>query len=202
MKRPRFPTGLLPFFALALFLAGGCQTAPPPSSIATHDSSKFEGEIRAFEASDRTNPPPKGCIVFVGSSSIRKWTTLKQDFPDLAVVNRGFGGSVLADSVHFANRIIIPYGPRQVVIYAGANDIAAGEPPDAVFGDFIALVTRLHAALPQARLSYIAIAGNPARWAQLTKVVKANGLIRDYCNEHGIDFINVFPLMLGPDGKP
>jgi hypothetical protein len=98
----------------------------PPNSVAHQDSSKWESEISAFEAIDRTNPPPKDCIVFVGSSSIRFWAGLKSDFPGLPVVNRGFGGSEIADSVNLAARIIVPYAPRQVVVYAGGNDIAAG----------------------------------------------------------------------------
>src|ERR1700690_91080 len=81
----------------------------PPNSVARQDSSKWEPEIAAFEASDRTNPPPKGCIVFVGSSSIRLWSTLQIDFPGLPVVNRGFGGSEIADSVNLAERIITKY---------------------------------------------------------------------------------------------
>src|SRR5580765_193556 len=92
----------------------------PPNTVAQQNSDEWEPEIAAFEASDKTNPPPKDCILFVGSSSIRMWTTLKQDFPGLPVVNRGFGGSELADSVKLAERIILPYHPRQVIIYAGA----------------------------------------------------------------------------------
>src|SRR6184192_272464 len=103
---------LLASLALVCLLSAGCQTAPP-NSLATHDSAKWEKEIRAFEAADKTNPPPKECIVFVGSSSIRKWTNLTEHFPDLPVVNRGFGGSQLADSFNFADRIITPYEPRQ-----------------------------------------------------------------------------------------
>src|SRR5436305_13430653 len=105
---------LFPWLGLALLLTGlGASSGEqPPNSLATRHSEKWEPEIAAFEASDRTNPPPKDCIVFVGSSSIRMWSSLKSDFPGLPVVNRGFGGSELADSVHFANRIIVPYRPR------------------------------------------------------------------------------------------
>jgi lysophospholipase L1-like esterase len=191
--------------ALALFsslVCSGCKTAPPPNSLATHNSSKWESEISAFEARDRTNRPPKDCIIFVGSSSIRRWTNLVTDFPDLPVVNRGFGGSQLADSVNFAERIIVPYQPRQVVIYAGGNDINAGKSPEVVYGDFVALVTEIHAQLPRARISYISSAPNLQRWAEVEKVRRLNALAEAYCRRHGFDFINVFPLMLGPDGRP
>ncbi len=186
---------------LALLTGTGCKTAPP-NSLATHNSIKWEKEIAAFEASDKTNPPPKGCIVFVGSSSIKRWTSLVADFPGLPVVNRGFGGSQLADSVNLAERIVIPYEPRQVVVYAGGNDINAGKEPELVYGDFVALMTKLRSRLPNARIDYIASAPNPSRWGQVEKVRRLNSLAQAYCRRHGITFINVFPLMLGPDGQP
>jgi lysophospholipase L1-like esterase len=87
-------------------------------------------------------------VVFVGSSSIRLWKSLAADFPGLPVVNRGFGGSQLADSVNFAERVIVPCHPRQVVVYAGGNDINAGKLPDVVYGDFVALMVKLRERLP------------------------------------------------------
>ena len=83
------------------------------------DFSKWESEIAAFEQSDKTNPPPKEGILFIGSSGIRKWQTLAADFPGQPVINRGFGGSQIADSTHFATRIIFPYHPRLIVFRAG-----------------------------------------------------------------------------------
>jgi len=174
----------------------------PPNTVAQQNSDKWETEIAAFEASDRTNPPPKDCILFVGSSSIRMWSTLKQDFPGLPVVNRGFGGSELADSVKLAERIILPYHPRQVVIYAGANDLAGGKQPELVFGDFVALATKIRESLPNARIALIASAPNPKRWAIVEKVKRFNSLAKEYCQAHGLTFIDVFPLMLGPNGLP
>ena len=190
---------------LALVLCGlfhtGCQTVPP-NSLAAHNSTRWKSDLAAFAASDRTNPPASNCIVFVGSSSIRLWKTLAADFPGRPVVNRGFGGSQLADSVNFAEPLIIQYHPRQVVVYAGGNDINAHKDPDVVYGDFVALMTKLRAGLPAARLTFISSAPNPARWAQVEKVKRLNSLAQAYCRRHGIDFVNVFPLMLGPDGNP
>jgi lysophospholipase L1-like esterase len=188
-----------------LFLLGWWNLAfgqLPPNSLARQDSSKWQAEIAAFERSDRTNPPPRSCILFVGSSSIRLWSSLKEDFPGLPVVNRGFGGSELADSVNFAERIITPYAPREVVIYAGANDLAGGKPPELVFGDFVALVDKIHQHLPGTRIAFIASAPNPQRWGIVEKVKKLNSLVQEYCHQHELMFIDVFPLMLGPDGLP
>ncbi len=193
----------LPWCALllALVLSVGCRT-PVPNTLATHDSSRWEKSMAAFEASDRTNPPPKGCILFVGSSSVKLWHSLAEDFPDLPVINRGFGGSQLADSVNFAERIIIPYRPRQVVIYAGSNDINSGKDPALVFGDLVALVKKIQHALPDTQVAVISVAPTHARWKQIDKVQEFNRLAGEYCKRHGLTFINVYPLMLGADGKP
>ena len=188
-------------YILAGLLLAGCQT-PPHNTLATHDSSRWQKDIATFQAMDVTNRPPADCIVFVGSSSIRLWKTLAQDFPGLPVVNRGFGGSQLADSVNYAEVIITSYHPRQVVIYAGGNDIKAGKAPELVFGDFVALVKKVRALAPQAKIAYISSAPSPARWAQVEEVRKLNSLVRAYCQRHGCTFIDVFPLMLGADGLP
>ena len=164
---------------------------------------KWEKEIAAFEAADREHPPEKGGIVFVGSSSIRLWKTLAQDFPDHRVLNRGFGGSEIADSVQFAERIVIPYAPRQVVLYAGGNDLNAGRPVGKVIADFKAFAGKIRAALPDAEIDYISIAGNPARWAHVEKVKAVNAAVEAWIGEQPrMKFINVFPRMMGADGLP
>jgi len=193
-----------PVFASCLFavlLVAGCRTAPP-NSLATHNSSRWQKDIAAFQAADVTNRPPADCIVFVGSSSIRLWKTLAQDFSGFPVVNRGFGGSQLADVEEFADEIVLSYKPRQVVIYAGGNDLNAGKAPELVFGDFVALVKKIRAGAPKAKICYIASAPNPARWAQVEKVKKLNSRVAAWCRRHQCTFIDVFPLMLGPDGFP
>ena len=116
---------LLP--ALALLLAGPVAWAAPE---------KWAKAIDAFTTADQANPPPRDAVVFVGSSSIVRWASLQKDFPGVKAVNRGFGGSELADSVFYADRIVIPYQPRIVVLYAGENDLNAGKSPETVFGDF------------------------------------------------------------------
>src|SRR6185369_12623165 len=100
------------------------------AATTNHNYAKWEHDIAAFEKSDRTNPPPKGAVLFVGASSIRRWTTLAQDFPGHRVINRGFGGSEITDSTHFADRIIFPYQPRIIFLRAGGNDLSAGHSPE------------------------------------------------------------------------
>ena len=119
------------------------------------------------------------------------------------MLNRGFGGSEIADSVHFAERTVIPYAPRQVVLYAGGNDLAGGKPVEKVIEDFKAFTGKIRAALPEAEIDYISIAGNPSRWAHVDKVKSVNAAIETWIGEQpGMKFINVFPHMLGADGLP
>lgn len=166
-------------------------------------TNRWDAEIAAFEARDKTNPPPKDAILFIGSSSIRLWKTLAQDFPEHKVINRGFGGSQIADSIQFADRIAIPYRPKMIVMYAGGNDINAGKSAEQVASDFKAFVAKVHATLPQTRIAYISVAPNPARWAQVDRVKRANELIRDFTKTHPkLSFIDVFTHMLGEDGHP
>jgi lysophospholipase L1-like esterase len=164
---------------------------------------RWEKDIQAFEAADKTNPPPRQAILFIGSSSIRLWKTLAQDFPGHRVINRGFGGSEIADSVHFASRIAVPYAPRLIVMYAGGNDLNAGKSPEQVCADFKAFVAAVRAQLPRTRIAWISVAPNPARWAQVEKVRALNRMVEDVCRAgENLAFINVFSQMLGEDGQP
>ena len=163
----------------------------------------FESEIAAYEAADKTNPPPQGAIVFTGASGIRMWQTLAQDFSGLTVLNRGFGGSQLADSVYFAGRIVIPYRPKAVVIQAGGNDINAGKSPEQVLADYQAWVAKVRAALPDVRLVYLGQGPSPLRWAQREKQQQANQLVRDFiAKEKNMAFVDIWAACLGPDGQP
>ena len=188
---------------IALFLAG-CQTTqncPPPVTQPT--SQAWEKEIAAFEVSDKTNAPPRNGILFIGSSSIRLWTNLGQDFPGKPVFNRGFGGSQIIDSVHFADRIVFPYKPKTIVLYAGGNDLNAKKSADQVFTDFKLFAETVRCRLPKTRIVFISSAPNPARWAQIEEVRKANRLIRNYIEaSSNMAYIDVHPAMLGPDGQP
>ncbi len=142
-------------------------------------------------------------MLFIGSSSIRLWKTLAQDFPDKQVLNRGFGGSQVADSVLYVDRIVIPYAPRLIVFYAGGNDIDAGKTPQTVAADFREFVAKVRAKLPSVPIDFVSIAGNPKRWAEVEQVKAGNALIEKFCHDTpGLKYIDVFHPMLGADGLP
>jgi lysophospholipase L1-like esterase len=162
---------------------------------------KWAQEIDRLTSGDATNPPPAGGVVFVGSSSIRLWKTLAEDFPGTATINRGFGGSELADSVVYADRIVIPYEPKVVVLFAGTNDLNNGKTPEVVLADFQAFRTKLHTALPAARLIYLAITLAPSR-AQIHEQMRtANQLIAaDISTDPRCTFVDINTPMAGADG--
>ena len=181
---------------LSLFAQVAAEKNQPPEA-------RWETDIRAFETADKTHPPPQDAILFIGSSSILRWTNLAQAFPGHEVINRGFGGSQLSDSVTFVDRIVTPYKPKLVLLYAGDNDIASGKSPEQVLGDFKAFVGRIHAKLPETRIAYIAIKPCPLREKFLDQVKAANRLIRDYSvSDNRLLFVDVFTPMLTREGRP
>lgn len=163
---------------------------------------RYEKEIAAYEAADRIAPPPKGEIVFVGSSTIRRWDTAAA-FPDLKVINRGIDGSLLFESVRYAERIVIPYEPRLVVVYAGDNDISVGWTSEQIAVEFERFVRVVHAKLPRARILYLGIKPSVLRWLQDERMDMANALIRAMCEKDDrLGFVDIGPVMLGWDEKP
>jgi lysophospholipase L1-like esterase len=166
------------------------------------DFGRWEKEIAAFEEQDRAKPPPRNAVLFVGSSSIRLWK-LAQSSPDVPVINRGFGGSQLADAVHFAPRIVLRYRPCLVVLYAGDNDIAAGKTPEQVRADFEAFVRTVHKQLPKTPVAFLAIKPSIRRWKLVEKMRRANALIEEFCKrDTRLRYIDVARPLLGKDGKP
>lgn len=165
-------------------------------------SDRWESQMSAFAEQDKQSAPPKGEIVFVGSSSIRMWDTDKY-FPELKVLNRGFGGSQIADSVEHAGLLVITHEPRIVVLYAGDNDIAAGKTPETVAGDYRAFVKKVHEALPETRILFIAIKPSVRRWSMIDEIRSANALIRESIDKDSrLGYIDVDGPTLGKDGKP
>jgi lysophospholipase L1-like esterase len=182
---------------LSVVVVGWVRAADPAPGA------KWEKAIRAFEASDKESPPPAGAVLFVGSSSIRFWKSLSKDFPHYNVINRGFGGSEIADSTYFADRIVIPYRPSAIILHAGSNDLSGGKTPRQVYDDFRAFVDKVHSALPETPIAFLAINPTPLRWAQADKQKETNGLIQRYIEgKKGLAFIDQWDALLGPDGQP
>jgi lysophospholipase L1-like esterase len=169
------------------------------------DPDAWEASIRRFEAQDRLTQVRAGAIVFTGSSSFTFWSTLEQDMAPLRVLNRGFGGSRINDVVRYADRTVLAYRPRAVVLFVGTNDIAWPRPATAqqVFDGYRAFVQKVHAALPETPIYYVSITPSPSRWRYWSIVLEANRLIRTHTEtDPRLHFIDLIDAILGPDGKP
>jgi lysophospholipase L1-like esterase len=199
----RLPPAAIAMFFAATFSAYAQEPGPPPKPAKLpHNFAKWEKDIAAFEAADKADPPPKGAVLFIGSSGIRLWKTLQQDFPQVKTINRGFGGSEIADSTHFASRIIFPYEPKKIFLRAGGNDIHAGRPPGEVAADFREFVRVVHSRLPKTEIYYIAFNPAPARWGETDKLRALNKRIRKMAIElPRVAYVDAFDVSLMPDGK-
>lgn len=176
--------------------------AAAPEAAAQPNPDRWEPAIRAFEAQDRANPVPEGGVVFLGSSSFRRWD-LAKSFPGRDLINRGFGGSQMADALRYLDRIVLPLRPRTVVVYEGDNDLANGKAPATVDAGFRALARRVHAALPQARIVFVGIKPSPRRWHLIDAVREANARVRAFTERDArLAYVDVEAPMLGEDGRP
>jgi lysophospholipase L1-like esterase len=198
MKRLATAIALLAMLPLAEIQG---QHAPRPYAEA-RDYTKWEKEVAAYEAADRQHPPPKDGILFIGSSTIRLWKTLSDDFPDHKVINRGFGGTEIVDSNHFADRLIFPHAPKQIFLRAGGNDIHAGRTPREVAADFRKFVRAVQERLPKTEILFIALSPAPARWGEGDKTRELNRLIREMALDlPRVGFVDAYDISLTPDGR-
>jgi len=167
----------------------------------------WEEAIQKFEALDRQNPPPQGGILFIGGSNIRRWE-LTNNFSDRPVINRGFGGSMIADAVHYADRIVLPYRPRIVVLYGGANDMGkrGRKSPRDVLTDYLKFIQKVHDALPNTRIVYISLPNfykDRDAPDAIAKVTLVNDLIREATEkDERLVFVNVNEAMADKYGQP
>lgn len=163
----------------------------------------WEKDIAAIEQRDEQDKPAKGGVVFVGSSSIRLWD-LKKSFPDLAAVNHGFGGSTIADSAHFLDRLVLKLEPKTIVFYSGDNDLKIGLSPEQVHADFEAFAKGVAEKLPHSKIVVIAIKPSPSRVKLFDQQQKANRLIQATIakDPSRLVYVDVVTPMLGDDGQP
>ena len=167
------------------------------------DPNRFEPAIQKFEAEDKATPPVKGGVLFIGASSIARWTNLAESFPDLRVVNRGFGGSELSEAVKYATRVVVPHAPRIVVLYEGENDLNRGVTPEVIASDFDKFSQLIHASLPATRIVVIGLKPSLLRWKIRDGMHQTNKLISTRCAaDRKCTYVDPWPSMIGADGTP
>ena len=182
-------------FSLALLLT---------LTVPTWAQGNFDAEIAAFEAQDKATPPPANGILFTGSSSIRLWSGLAEAFPGKPVIQRGFGGSTLSDVIRYMPRVILPYKPKQIVLYAGDNDIGQNNrTARELYSQFVSFFSVVRKQLPATTITYIAVKPSPARKQFMAVQAEANNLIKQYlAGQKNTSFADVYTPTLGADGQP
>lgn len=167
-------------------------------------NASFKGEVNQFLHNDSLKMPPKDAILFIGSSSFRKWTDVARYFPGYTIINRGFGGSQLPNLIYYADKIIYPYHPRQVIIYCGENDFDYDRSvsADTVFERFHTLFDMIREKLPETNIGFVSIKFSPSRKYAWEKIKKANSLIEDFLEEQSnAEYIDITKPMFDKNGK-
>ena len=165
----------------------------------------FYNEIIDFKKADSTQMPPSNAVLFTGSSSIRMWNNIHKDFPGKTIINRGFGGSSTPHVIQYADEIIFPYNPKQIVIYVGENDFTSTPPatPVEVADRIDSLIHLIRTKLPLVPIVYISIKPSISRISLMPQMKEANQLIKERLEQQkNIVFVDVFSKMLDENGKP
>ena len=173
-------------------------------SAQTYDRAKiWDAEINSLTEIDLKQTPPKDAVLFVGSSSIRSWKNLRRDFPQLNLINRGFGGSRLEDVNFYFDRIVAPYNPKTIVLYAGENDVNDGIAPEKVLADFQQFSKMVRARFPKAKLIYVSLKPSPTRWKLADKMRQTNEIVKaEIAKDKRAEFVDVWTAMLNEKGEP
>lgn len=175
-----------------------------PLQASQSDPERFVRDFEKFAEWDKANPPPaKNLTLFTGSSTIRRWTTLSEDFPEIPVLNRGFGGSQLHQVLHHFDDLFPRYKPERIVLYCGENDLWHGKSVVKTLDEFTTLVTRIRKILPNTPLVYLSCKPSPKRMSKWAIYQDLNGKIKTFCQKDPLlTFVDLSGILLGPDGKP
>lgn len=171
---------VLVLFALLILPLEAAQDADKPRPF-DDDPARFASELAAIAHWDAKNSHPENAVLFVGSSSIRMWETATA-FPEMTVINRGFGGAQISDVIHYYDQVVRPFDPRMIVFYCGDNDVAAGKSAERVLEDYQDLVSRVEADFGQIPIVYLPIKPSLMRWALWPEMNRANQLIAHFCD--------------------
>jgi len=164
---------------------------------------RFESSVLAYEAADKTNPPPHNAILLAGDSQFFRWRTVHEDLPGYTIVNRGIDSLQMSDLRYYADRLVLPYQPRMIVLHIGGNDVHGGRGASDILADFKLFVAKVREKMPQVPIAFTSMTPGPARWPEAARRKEANQAIKDYvATQPGLLFIDLWNAMLTPDGQP
>jgi len=167
------------------------------------DIERYEDEIENFRRFDNRNTLAKNSILFIGSSSIRYWETSKA-FPDLPIINRGFGGASIPEIIYYYDDIIKKHSPSILIVYCDI-DVEQGKSPSSTVDAFKELVNKVKTDFPQTQILILSmkstfideILGKDVR---KNKII-TNDKLNEYCNdEKNLHFVDITNTMLNSDG--
>jgi lysophospholipase L1-like esterase len=195
------------FLALGLAFAGAASAQQPHVDLAT----RFKQRVEAYEAADRATPPPANAILLAGDSQFDRWKTVHEDLAGYTVVNRGIDSFRTDDLIQYADRLVVAYKPRMVVLHVGGNDISRGKSPEQLLADTKTLVEKIRAGLPGVPIAWSSVTPGPGRWEQREQRKAANALVKQWIvtenaarngRNTGLTFIDLWDAMLTADGQP
>jgi len=190
-------------YILSLVIAAFSVSVFIPTAVAADDPAvKWENDIQTFMEWDSKNSFPSNPVLFVGSSSIRLWKT-HESFPELDVINRGFGGSQVSDLLYYYEKLVLKYQPRIIVLYSGDNDIASGKSPQTVANDYRLFIERTHQQLPAVPIIIVPIKPSDARWELWPEMAETNRLVRLMAEaDKWVDVVDTDKVIMTPEGRP
>lgn len=190
-------------FVITLLIAAGIAENSSSQDVKYPDPERYSRVIQRFEDWDSKNSYPQNSVLFVGSSSVRRWPTANAFGQEFPVLNRGFGGSYMADSVYHANALILQYKPAVVVVYAGDNDVWNGIPAELIYQDFVQLAQAIHTTLPRTEVVCLAVKPSQRRWSVWSEMQEVNRRLSEFASEQdSITFVDVANPLLGENGLP
>lgn len=163
---------------------------------------RFEKQVQAYETADKTAPPPKNAILFVGDSQFFRWKTLSEDLPEYIIINRGIDSFQFSDVLNFYDRLVTPYKPRMIILHVGGNDVHNGKTAERVLADFKTFVAKVRAVQSKVPIAFSSITPGPGRWDEADKRRQTNKLLKDYiATQKNLHFIDLWDAMLTKEGQ-
>ena len=173
-------------------------------ALHAQNSPAFWSDIQAFKKQDSIQKPAANAILLIGSSSFTKWKDVGNYFPGYTIINRGFGGSTLIDVIRYSYELVMPYQPKQVIIYCGENDLASSEniSADEVLVRVKTLFGIIRTNFPKATIDYVSIKPSPVRASIQPRVKEANKIIKAFlAKQKNAGFIDIYDAMLDANGN-
>lgn len=182
------------YFVLILFLLG-------LFTVNAQDPTRFQEKVDELRNKEYDFDADKKLVVFTGSSSIVRWKTAQNDFPEYNVINNGFGGSVFSDLIYYYEELILNAKPDILFIYEGDNDVARGKKVSIIIKEAKELLARIQKDLPQTKVIFIAPKPCIANWSKKDKYIKLNKKLAALCNAtHNLEFADVWSAMVDEKG--